>query len=198
MITAVSIALAGLTVFAQVLSVLFILYFILKKRLPKNFVFSVNQFMGRNRLLFSFIVTFVAMSGSLFFSEIAKFPPCTLCWWQRILMYPQPLLLATALIRDDKSIVPYLKVLSFTGLGISLYHYAIQRLPVNPLIPCEIGGAISCTKQFSLEFGYITIPLMAGSAFLLNILFLSFKNKVFQEPLIKKTKRSSRKPAAKK
>lgn len=198
MITAVSLALAGLTVFAQAVTVLSLLFFLLRKRLPKGFVFGVSQFMGKNRLLFAFLVTFTALSGSLFYSEIARYTPCPLCWWQRIFMYPMPLLLLTALIRDDKSVVPYLKVMSFVGMGISAYHYAIQRLPVNPLIPCGAGGDISCTKQYTMEFGYITIPLMAGTAFLFTIVLLSFKNKVFQEPLIKKTRRPGRKPASKK
>lgn len=197
MINAVAVTLAALTVFANILIVLFVLYFVLKSRLPKNFVFRVSQFMGRHRMTFAFTVSFVAMAGSLFFSEIAKYPPCVLCWWQRILMYPQTLLIFTALVRDETVLTPYLKVMNLVGFAVASYHYLVQRLPANTIGSCEIGGAVSCTKQFSLEFGYITIPLMAGSAFLLNFLFLSFKNKVFMEPLIKKT-RSSKKSKSRK
>ena len=35
-------------------------------------------------------VAVVATLGSLYFSEVADFPPCRLCWFQRIGMYPSP------------------------------------------------------------------------------------------------------------
>jgi disulfide bond formation protein DsbB len=189
---AVSIILAGLTVTADILIILLLVFFILRSRLPGKFVFGINQFMGRYRTAFAFLVSFVAIAGSLFFSEIAKFPPCVLCWWQRILMYPQTVILVTAIARDEYVVAPYLKVLNGIGFLAASYHYLMQRLPANTIGSCEIGGAVSCTKQYSLEFGYITIPLMAASAFLLNFLLLSFKHKIFAEPLIKKTRKSKK------
>lgn len=189
---AVSIILAGLTVVANLLIVLLGFFFILRTRLPEKFVFRIDQFMGRYRTAFAFLVSFIALAGSLFFSEIAKFPPCVLCWWQRILMYPQTVLLVTAIARDEYVIAPYLKVINGLGFLLASYHYLMQRLPANTIGSCEIGGAVSCTKQYSLEFGYITIPLMAASAFLLNFLLLSFRHKVFAEPLIKKTRKTKK------
>ena len=115
--------------------------------------------------ILAFVVALTATSGSLFYSEIAKFTPCLLCWYQRILMYPQVLLISLGILKKDKNIADYAMGMSLVGGAISLYHYYIQ-LGGNKFIPCStVGYSIDCTQRFSLEFGYITIPMMALSAF---------------------------------
>lgn len=118
-------------------------------------------------LAIAFVVAAIAMSGSLFFSEIAGYTPCTLCWYQRILMYPLVILLGFALIRKDYGIAPYAMALAVPGAAIAAYHYYLQ-LGGNPLTPCSaVGYSVSCAERFVLTYGYITIPMMALTAFLL-------------------------------
>ena len=61
-----------------------------------------------------------AVVGSLIYSQIVGFPPCDLCWWQRIFMYPQVIILLVAMRRKDKGIIDYLMPLSIIGAIISL------------------------------------------------------------------------------
>ena len=131
---------------------------------------KVLRFFGDNAVLFALIVALIATSGSLFYSEIAGYEPCKLCWFQRIFMYPQVLLLGLALWKKEgKQIAPYSVLLSSIGALIAGYHYLLQ-LDLVPSLPCSaVGYSVSCSQRFVMQFGYITIPLMAFTAFLLII-----------------------------
>jgi len=170
--------LSVLTVIGDAVIVLTILLFILKK-------FGVNKpfdklisFARKNALWMAFVVATTATLGSLFYSEIAQYNPCKLCWMQRIFMYPQSIVLLIAMLRKDKDIKVYMLPLSIIGLLFSGYHYLLQ---INPNLPstCGITGAgASCSASFFMNFGYITIPMMAFTAFgLLTIGYLSLRNK---------------------
>ncbi len=92
-------------------------------------------------------------------------------------MYPQVLLMGIALIRKEVWMKFYGFIFSAIGAAIALYHYAGQ-FGVAPL-PCSaVGQSISCSERFVTHFGYITIPMMAFSAFLLMALsfWLSIRN----------------------
>lgn len=78
-------------------------------------------------LFSSWSVSFIATLGSLYLSEIMKYEPCTLCWYQRILMYPLVLLLGTAIIRKDYRIGIYSLTLAIIGACIAAYHYSLQK-----------------------------------------------------------------------
>lgn len=118
----------------------------------------------------AFLVALMSMAGSLFFSEIAKYPPCALCWWQRVFMYPQTILLAMGIMKNDKNIADYVTGLSVAGLIISLYQYYIQ-MGGKMFIQCDATG-ISCTQRFPADFGYVTIPMMAMTGFLALIILM--------------------------
>jgi len=119
-----------------------------------------------------FIVSLTATLGSLYFSEIRGFTPCILCWYQRILMYPQTFLFATALYQKSRDIYKYILPISIFGMVLAGYHYYIQLNP-NPLVPCStVGFSVSCSQRFTTNFGYITIPFMSLSAFALITLFM--------------------------
>ncbi|OGY68707.1 MAG: hypothetical protein A3B94_01990 [Candidatus Jacksonbacteria bacterium RIFCSPHIGHO2_02_FULL_43_10] len=112
------------------------------------------------------------MLGSLFYSEIAGYEPCQLCWWQRILMYPQVILLGVAWLKEDQGIVLYSIALSSLGALIAGYNYLLQ-IGFVPSIGCSaVGYSINCSQRFVMQFGYITIPMMALTAFLLIISFM--------------------------
>lgn len=128
------------------------------------------SFLAQYALPIGLLFATVAMTGSLFYSDIAGFTPCVLCWYQRIVMYPQVFLFALALWRNDKMIFPYTLMLSSIGAVIAGYHYYIQNVPVL-ITPCKlVGYSVSCTDKFVLNYGYITIPLMALTAFVAIII----------------------------
>ncbi len=105
-----------------------------------------------------------AMLGSLFFSEVLKYPPCVLCWYQRILMYPLVAILAVGIMRRDKGVYLYVLPLSIVGLAISAYHNLLYyKIIPDSLAPCSVG--VSCTTKFIEYFGFVTIPFMSFVAF---------------------------------
>ena len=127
-----------------------------------------------NLLLIAWFQSLVATLGSLYFSEVMKFPPCVLCWYQRIGMYPLVFILAIGIIRKDRNLPFYVLPLSFTGLLISIYHNLLYyNLISEAAAPCVAG--ISCTTKFIEWFGFVTIPLLSFIAFtVITICTLTF------------------------
>lgn len=129
-------------------------------------------------LAIGLLISTLATAGSLYFSEVALFNPCKLCWIQRIFMYPLVFLFGLSLIKKDGGIKPYALTLSITGMFIAGYHYFLQMQKIlfpnlDITTPCSvIGYAPSCTEYFTLQFGYVTIPMMALTAFTLITLLL--------------------------
>ncbi len=127
----------------------------------------------RTSLYFALIVAWAATLGSLYFSEIRHFIPCTLCWYQRILMYPLSIILLIGIICRDQGIAYY--VLPFSGVGILLssYHYLIQKTVIfSTSTACASG--VPCTATWINWFGIITIPFLALIAFILITLAMVF------------------------
>ena len=104
------------------------------------------------------------MLGSLYFSEVAAFVPCELCWYQRILMYPLTVLLTVGLLRSDLDLPYYVLPLSLIGIGVSLYHYLLQKGLVGATGACQDG--VPCTLAWINWFSFITIPFLTLVAFL--------------------------------
>jgi disulfide bond formation protein DsbB/mono/diheme cytochrome c family protein len=120
----------------------------------------------RNALLFALLVAWVATLGSLYFSEVRHYTPCTWCWYQRILMYPIALILTVGLLRRDLQL-PYYTLL-FSGLGIaaSTYHYLLQKTDwFSESTVCT--GSVPCSFDYINWLGFITIPFLALVAFVL-------------------------------
>jgi disulfide bond formation protein DsbB len=114
------------------------------------------------------------MLGSLYLSEVADYPPCRLCWFQRIAMYPLVPLLLIAAVRRDRNIRLYGIVLAGIGSLISVWHLLVERFPdlegtsCDPVNPCSI--------IWFERFGYLTIPAMALSGFLAVIALLALSS----------------------
>ncbi len=124
----------------------------------------------------------IAMAGSLFFSEVMNLPPCVLCWYQRIAMYPIVILTAIGIIRNDKKAYISVLALSIPGLVISMCHNLLYwKILPESVAPCTLG--ISCTTKFFEWFGFITIPFMALVAFIIiNVLaFISLKKNTYEK-----------------
>ncbi len=111
----------------------------------------------------------VATLGSLYFSEVKHFPPCTLCWYQRIFIYPLVFIIAVGIIKKDKNLPNYVLPLTIVGWFISLFHNLLYYgiIPESSA-PCVAG--ISCTTKFISYFGFVTIPLLSFLAFSLIII----------------------------
>jgi disulfide bond formation protein DsbB len=110
-------------------------------------------------------VASIAMLGSLYYSEVAHFTPCKLCWYQRIAMYPLVPVLAIAAWRRDHGIRPYVAFLATLGGAISVYHILVERFPNLESSTCDPTNP--CSLIWVNTFGYLTIPTMALSAFAL-------------------------------
>jgi disulfide bond formation protein DsbB len=121
----------------------------------------------------AFVVASVATGGSLFYSQIAPFIPCEFCWFQRVLMYPLSILTLLIAARGDNRAARYLLPLPIVGAGTSIYHMLIERGVIKESSGCfKTGGGCSTNWIASHGFGYLTIPTLALTAFLLLIGFL--------------------------
>jgi disulfide bond formation protein DsbB len=107
----------------------------------------------------------VATAGSLYYSEVAGLVPCVLCWYQRIAMYPLVLVLGVAFVAADRRVWRYGLPLSLVGLVIAAYHVLIQFQPALDAGTCS--AAAPCTARYVAVYGFVSIPVMAGSGFLL-------------------------------
>lgn len=121
----------------------------------------------------AFLVAMCAMAGSLYFSEVRYFFPCVLCWYQRILMYPLTLLLLMGILRRDAGLHIYVLPLSGLGTLIAIYHYALQWGFLSS--GSQFCGSGTCTVRYVEYGGFITIPFLALTAFLLISLLMLAK-----------------------
>ncbi|OGH38220.1 MAG: hypothetical protein A2905_04245 [Candidatus Levybacteria bacterium RIFCSPLOWO2_01_FULL_36_10] len=133
-----------------------------------NRILSIFQNYG---FAIALVVAAVSSAGSLYFSEVAKFPPCDLCWYQRIFMFPQVIILLIATIKEDYSVKKYIIPLCVFGLFIAIYNAILQMYP--GILPCS--SAVSCGTKYVNFLGFITIPFMSVVAFLLILLSASLQ-----------------------
>lgn len=117
---------------------------------------------GAFLLSFAWVVALVATLGSLYYSEVRLFLPCELCWYQRIFMYPQAVILGLALWRQDLGVWPYSLTLSLIGGSISTLHLLEQTFPERFTLACK--PPVPCSVEYIPQF---PIPLQALIAFLL-------------------------------
>ena len=131
----------------------------------------MRLFVHKYLLYIAWVQALIATVGSLYLSEILKFNPCILCWYQRIMMYPLVLILAVGIIKKDKTIHLYVLPLSIIGILISFYHNLLYYgfLP-KAAVPCIQGT--SCTTKYFAYFGFITIPFLSFVAFVVITLAL--------------------------
>lgn len=124
-----------------------------------------------NFIFFAFMSSLVATLGSLFFSEIMNFIPCSLCWYQRVFMYPLVFIFLVNLLYPDKEVFKYSFPLVIVGLILSSYHnLLVYKIIPDNLSPCISG--VPCSVDYLNYFGFITIPFLAFISFLLIAIFL--------------------------
>jgi disulfide bond formation protein DsbB len=117
----------------------------------------------------AFVVAAIATGGSLFFSEIAHFVPCELCWYQRICMYPLSIITLLAALAGDYRVARYLLPLPLVGAAVSVYHLLVENGAVGQSTACLVSAPGGCATKWINEFGYMTIPTLALTAFVLLI-----------------------------
>jgi len=130
-----------------------------------------------NIIFLCFVIASTATLGSLFFSEIMHFIPCSMCWYQRIFMYPLVLIFLVNLLYPDDKVFKYAIILVIVGLVFSIYHNLLMfDIIPESIIPCVSG--VPCSTEYINWFGFITIPLLSFIAyFMLFILLISQKGK---------------------
>lgn len=119
-----------------------------------------------NGLYISWLLSLVATGGSLYFSDVVGYPPCTFCWYQRILMYPLVVLFGIAAVRKDHAQVIYTLPLTVLGIGMSSFHYLSQKTAWLQKVGHSCG-MIPCDISYINWFGFVTIPLLSFTAFVL-------------------------------
>ncbi len=131
-----------------------------------------------NILFIAWLVSIIATLGSLFFSEVMEFPPCTFCWYQRILMYPLVFIFLVGLFPFDKNVLKYALPFAILGWLVSLYHNLLQlKIIPESTTPCAMG--IPCSAKYIDIFGFLTIPMLSFIAFsIISILLIILKRRL--------------------
>jgi disulfide bond formation protein DsbB len=132
----------------------------------------IREALSGSELWFAFAVALVATGGSLYFSEVAHFIPCKLCWFQRVAMYPL-VLLALPALRNDRRAAQYFLPLPLVGLGVSVWHILVELSVISETTSCSISAPGGCATKWIDEFGYMTIPTLAATAFALIAFLLA-------------------------
>lgn len=125
----------------------------------------------------SWAIAIASLLGSLYFSEIKHYVPCTLCWWQRIFMYPIVPLVAVGIVRKDKGLPAYVLPLSVTGMFVALYqNFLIWGIVPEKIAPCALG--VSCTATYIEWFGFVSIPFLSLLAFVAITVCMAYLTRV--------------------
>ena len=112
----------------------------------------------------AWLLASVSTLGALFFGEVMQIPPCVLCWYQRICMFPLVLILPVGLFPFDRKVVRYALPLALIGWLFAVFHVLLGAGVIPESIkPCTQG--VPCSEQFVTWFGFVTIPLLAAVAF---------------------------------
>jgi disulfide bond formation protein DsbB len=136
-------------------------------RRPEAAAAALFDDVRRLGLWLAWLVALVTTLGSLYFSEVAHFTPCKLCWYQRIAIYPLAIVLLVAALRRDRRIAWYVVPVAIVGAGFAAYQTQLQAFPSQHSSFCTTTEP--CTVRYVWEFGFVSLPLMALSAFVFII-----------------------------
>ena len=173
MTTDIVILLSVLGVVGQVLVALGIVVGVLALAGVRGPLDAIRNLLWGYELWGAFVVAAIATGGSLFYSQVAGFIPCEFCWFQRMMMYPLSILTLLIAARGDNRAARYLLPLPVVGAGTSIYHMLLEHHVIKEPGACTLTGG-GCTANWIAlhSFGYLTIPTLALTAFLLLIGFL--------------------------
>jgi disulfide bond formation protein DsbB len=129
----------------------------------------IDGLLARHGMLFALAVALVATLGSLYFSELRHYIPCRLCWFQRIFMYPLALIIPIGLLRRDPGLRYYVLPMAGVGALIALYHVLLQKTDLFEESAACLA-TVPCSGQYISWFGFVSIPVLALTAFVLILL----------------------------
>jgi disulfide bond formation protein DsbB len=168
----VIVALAALGVAGQVLVAFLLLAALAAIVGVRGPLAAVGSAVWGYELWLAFVVSALGTGGSLFFSEIAHLVPCELCWYQRICMYPLSIVTLLAALANEHRVARYVLPLPLAGAGVGAYHLLVENGVVGQSLTCKISAPGGCATKWIDEFGYVTIPTLAVTGFLLVLALL--------------------------
>lgn len=139
------------------LTIATIAYVVAIVSLPK-----ARSFAGEHAGLSGLVISAGATIGSLALSEIFDQVPCELCWYQRIFMYPLPVLIVVALVRKSREGRLGVVALAAIGSAVSVWHLVVQWVPGTGT--CDVSNP--CSSRILEFLGFISTPAMALTAFI--------------------------------
>jgi disulfide bond formation protein DsbB len=140
---------------------------------------TIMRTVSESALVLAAMVAVGATLGSLYFSEIANYTPCKLCWWQRVAMFPLSIVLSIAAVRKDRNIRLYVLPVAALGLCVSVYHYTIEWFPTLEKTSCALEAP--CTQVWFRTFGFSSLAFMAGCGFIAIITLLLCPRKIAED-----------------
>lgn len=132
----------------------------------------MKKFFEKYAIYIAFGQAWLAILGSLYFSEIRHWTPCLLCWYQRILMYPLVIILGVGIWRKDRNVAYYVLPMAILGVCVSFYQYLLQITPLKDITPVQCNAYGSCSEVKAMTFGSFTMPYFVTIPFLSLIAFL--------------------------
>ena len=119
---------------------------------------------GWTFLFAAWLIATVSTLAALFLSEVMEVAPCSLCWYQRIFMFPLVFVLASGLFPPDRRVLRYATPLVVAGWLLALFHLLLTRgyIP-ETMTPCRQG--IPCSRIDVEWFGFVTVPLLSLLSF---------------------------------
>lgn len=133
-----------------------------------------------NLLFLCWLIAAISTMGSIFFSHTMQFPPCVLCWYQRIFLFPLVFVFTTGLFCHDSGSVRYGMPLALAGWLIALYHNLLYvGIIPESIQPCTQG--VSCTESYIELFGFLSIPMLSLLSFSTIIILLTILKKRFSK-----------------
>lgn len=129
-----------------------------------HFTTKVLGTVSRHALVIVAACSLTGIVGSLLYSNLVGFVPCELCWWQRILLYPQAIIAIVAIWKKDRRVLPTLLLMSVLGFVVALYQVYLQHWP-DPNSFCTIGTS-DCSLIYIQFMSFLTMPAMSAILFL--------------------------------
>lgn len=120
---------------------------------------------GQFALAVAFLIALAATLGALFIGEVLGRMPCTLCWYQRIAMFPLVVVFGVALWRDDLSARLTAWPLAVAGLAVAFWHSGLYAGAIpQAIVPCTQDGP-SCTDAAAQTVLGLPLPYLSLAAF---------------------------------
>jgi disulfide bond formation protein DsbB len=140
-----------------------------------------ERFHAKHGLWVAFGFTLIASLITLYYSEYLGQAPCSLCWVQRVFLYPQVFIFGIAALSKDTKAVWYSLVLSLVGAVVALYHHYLQ-MGGQLHLPCPASGnAIDCATPTFVMWGFVTFPFMAFTLFVFLALFMVWLRAIWRK-----------------